>query len=174
MLSPFSHVFLFATLWAVARRAPLSMGFLRQEYWNGLPFLCLGNLPVPRFEPVCVSYVSCIAGKFLTSSATWEAQQNHIKGLSRFPTPEVFRGTQYRALPASLYWWLAIESEKKTEDAWLLVCMAMCCSTAWSVRKLGRPVSSSECTASTVGLYSWSSTQPTSFMCVLSEEASFP
>ena len=103
MLSPFSRVLLFATLWTVARRAPLSLGFFKQEYWNGLPFICLGNLPVPRIEPV--SLMSCVlAGRFLTSSATWEAQQNHIKGLSRFPTLKVFHGTQYRALPASLYW----------------------------------------------------------------------
>ena len=33
-----SHVRLFATLWTVAQQAPLSMGFSRQEYWNGLPF----------------------------------------------------------------------------------------------------------------------------------------
>ena len=38
MLSHFSHVQLFATLWTVAYHAPLSMGFLRQEYWSGLPY----------------------------------------------------------------------------------------------------------------------------------------
>ena len=26
------------TLWTVVHQAPLSMGFSRQEYWNGLPF----------------------------------------------------------------------------------------------------------------------------------------
>ena len=31
-----------ATLWAVAGQAPLSMGFPRREYWNGLPFPSLG------------------------------------------------------------------------------------------------------------------------------------
>ena len=30
-----SHLWLFATLWTVALQAPLSMGFFRQEYWNG-------------------------------------------------------------------------------------------------------------------------------------------
>ena len=29
---------IFATPWTVARQVPLSMGFLRQEYWSGLPF----------------------------------------------------------------------------------------------------------------------------------------
>ena len=28
----------FATPWTVARQAPLSMGFPRQEYWSGFPF----------------------------------------------------------------------------------------------------------------------------------------
>ena len=39
MLSHFSCVRLFVTPWTVARQAPLSMGFSRQEYWSGLPFL---------------------------------------------------------------------------------------------------------------------------------------
>ena len=34
----FSHVRLFVTPWTVARQAPLSTGFSRQEYWSGLPF----------------------------------------------------------------------------------------------------------------------------------------
>ena len=38
MLSHFSHVQLFATLWTVAHQAPLSTGFSKQEYWSGLPF----------------------------------------------------------------------------------------------------------------------------------------
>ena len=32
-------------------RAPLSMGFSRQEYWSGLPFPPPGDLPVPGNEP---------------------------------------------------------------------------------------------------------------------------
>ena len=38
------------TLWTVARQAPLSMGFSRQEYWNGLPFPPPGDLPIPQIE----------------------------------------------------------------------------------------------------------------------------
>ena len=36
----------------VGRRAPLSMEFSRQEYWNGLPFPTLGNLPDSRIKPM--------------------------------------------------------------------------------------------------------------------------
>ena len=46
-----SHVPLFVTPWTVARQAPLSMGFSRQEYWSGLPFLSPGDLPKPGIEP---------------------------------------------------------------------------------------------------------------------------
>ena len=46
-----SRVRLFATLWAVAHQAPLSMGFSRQEYWSGLPFSSPGDLLDPGIEP---------------------------------------------------------------------------------------------------------------------------
>ena len=34
--------------WAVAHEALLSKEFSRQEYWSGLPFPSLGDLPKPR------------------------------------------------------------------------------------------------------------------------------
>ena len=51
MPSRFSHVPLFSALWTVARQAPLSMGFSRQEYWRGLPCIPPGDLPNPGIEP---------------------------------------------------------------------------------------------------------------------------
>ena len=40
-----------ATPWTVAHQGPLSMGFSRQEYWSGLPFLSPEDLPDPGIEP---------------------------------------------------------------------------------------------------------------------------
>ena len=37
--------------WTVAHQAPPSMGFSRQEYWSGLPFLSPGDLSDPGIEP---------------------------------------------------------------------------------------------------------------------------
>ena len=37
--------------WTVARQAPLSMGFSRQEYWSGLPFPSPGDRPNPGIKP---------------------------------------------------------------------------------------------------------------------------
>ena len=48
----FSCVLLFATLWTVPHQAPLSLGFSRQEYWNGLLCPPPGDTPIPRIEPV--------------------------------------------------------------------------------------------------------------------------
>ena len=50
MLSHFSCVQLFATLWTIARQAPLS-GFSRQEYWSRLPCPLPRDLPDPETEP---------------------------------------------------------------------------------------------------------------------------
>ena len=69
MLSHFSHVWLFATLWAVDCQSPLSMGFSRQEYWSGLPCPPPGDHPDPGIE----SASPALAGGFFTTSTTWEA-----------------------------------------------------------------------------------------------------
>ena len=51
MLSHFSRVQLFVISWTVARQAPLSMGFSRQEHRSGLPFSSTVDLPDPEVEP---------------------------------------------------------------------------------------------------------------------------
>ena len=48
----------------IARQAPLSMGFPRQEYWRGLPFPPPGDLPNPGIEPTSLA----LAGGFSTTS----------------------------------------------------------------------------------------------------------
>ena len=56
VLSCSSHVRLFATPWTVAHWDPLSMGFSRQEYWNGLPFPSPGDLPDSEMETVSLFF----------------------------------------------------------------------------------------------------------------------
>ena len=43
---------IFTTPWTVARQAPLSMGFSRQEYWSGFPLPLPGDLHAPGIEPM--------------------------------------------------------------------------------------------------------------------------
>ena len=68
VLSHFSRVRLFATLWTVARQAPLSTGFSRQESWSGLPCPPPGNLPNPGIKPASLTS----ADRFFTAGATWK------------------------------------------------------------------------------------------------------
>ena len=78
-------VWLFVTLWTVARQAPLSLGFSRQEYWSGLPSPPPGDLMDPGIKPS--SFTSpALAGRFFfffffffTTSAHLE-----VKSLSHF------------------------------------------------------------------------------------------
>ena len=71
MLSHFSHVPLFVTLWAVAFRAPLSMGFSRQEYWSALPCPPPEDLPDPGIKPASLASPALACG-FFTTCDTWK------------------------------------------------------------------------------------------------------
>ena len=51
----------------MAHQAPLSRGFLSQEYWNGLPFLPPGDLPDPGIEPASLESPA-LAGVFFTTA----------------------------------------------------------------------------------------------------------
>ena len=70
VLSRFSHVQLFAAPWTIARQAPLSIGFSRQEYWSEVPCPPPGDLPDPGIEPVSLTFPA-LAGWFFTTIATW-------------------------------------------------------------------------------------------------------
>ena len=51
VLSCFSRVQLFVTLWTVACQAPQFMGFSRQEYWSQLLFPFPEEFPNPVIKP---------------------------------------------------------------------------------------------------------------------------
>ena len=68
VLHHFSHVRLFETPWTVAWKALLCMGFSRQEYWSGLPFLPPGVSSQHR-DLTQVSSVSCLTSRFFTFQA---------------------------------------------------------------------------------------------------------
>ena len=70
LISCFSCVWLFATLWTIIHQAPLSMGFSWQEYWSGLPCPRPGDLPDPGIKPLSLTSPA-LAGRFFTTRATW-------------------------------------------------------------------------------------------------------
>ena len=59
----FSHIQFFSTPRTVVCQATLSMRFPRQEYWNGLPFPSLGDIPDPGVKPKSPA----LAGEFFTT-----------------------------------------------------------------------------------------------------------
>ena len=65
----------FVTPWTVAGQAPLSLGFPRQEYWNGLPFPSPGDLPDPGIEPTSPVLAG---GLFTTEPAENPEEQNKL------------------------------------------------------------------------------------------------
>ena len=68
VLSCFSCVQLFVTLWTVAHQALQSMGFSRQEYWSGLPCPPSGDLPNPGVEFKSLTSAGLAGGFFTTST----------------------------------------------------------------------------------------------------------
>ena len=65
------------TPWSVAFQASLSTGFPRQEYWSGLPFSSLGDLPDPRIEPVSPA----LAGRFFTAELLGKTEATFMEDL---------------------------------------------------------------------------------------------
>ena len=68
-----SHIQLPAIPWTVAHQGPLSLGFPRQEYWSGLPFLPLGDLPNPGIKPAS-SVLHCKQILYLMSHYIYKHQ----------------------------------------------------------------------------------------------------
>ena len=73
LLSCFSRVRLFSTLWTATHQAPLSTGFSRQEYWSGLPFPSPGDIPDKGIKSSSlVSLMSQLAYGFFTAEPPWK------------------------------------------------------------------------------------------------------
>ena len=70
--------------WTVTCQAPLSTGFPRQEYWNGLPFPSWGDRLNPGIEPT--SPVSpALAGRFFIAEPPGKPYKGFADMLSPFP-----------------------------------------------------------------------------------------
>ena len=73
-----SRIQLFATPWIVARQAPLSMGFFRQEYWSGLPYPSPGDLPNLGIEPGLLNYRQILYSLSYEGSPYVSIRQTHF------------------------------------------------------------------------------------------------
>ena len=75
-----SCVQVFVTPWTVARQAPLSMGFPRQEYWSGLPFPSPEDLLYPEYKSASPATPE-LAGGFFTTEASGKPNVLYIRWL---------------------------------------------------------------------------------------------
>ena len=76
-----SSLLAWKTPWTVARQAPLSMEFSRQEFWSGLPFPPPGDLPDPGIKPESPVSLGLANGFFITNT-TWEARVSWVPRLT--------------------------------------------------------------------------------------------
>ena len=81
VLSDFGCVQLLSTPWTVARQAPRSTRFSRQEHWSGLPCPPPGHLPNPGIELSPLTFPA-LAGQFFTTSTIWKLSLWSIKGIN--------------------------------------------------------------------------------------------
>ena len=115
---------LFMTPWTVACQAPLSVGFLRQEYWNGLPFPSLWrkgtkDLPDPEIEPMSPA----VAGSFFTIEPPGKpySPRHRITNLTMF----LFLSSRF----CILFYFLKL----KNWDIVALQFVSFCGTASWSV-----------------------------------------
>ena len=104
----------FVTPWTVAHQASLSMGFLRQEYWSGLPFPPRGVLPDPEMEPVSpelkvdslpLCHLGCPSSSRLNTSSSGRHSFTHWTRSHKF---FYFLSSVAKHNPASkIFQWLA-------------------------------------------------------------------
>ena len=111
-----SRVRLFATPWTVAYQASPSMGCSRQEYWCGLPFPSLGDIPNPGIEPQSPAFqADALTSESSGKPSTWMQSQKQQNDLCSFPRQTI----QYHSNP-SLF-------------------LNQYCWRSWSWMVLGRP-----------------------------------
>ena len=94
------------TPWTVARQAPLSIGFSRQEYWSGLPFPSLWDLPNLEIGPASPA----LAGGFFTTETVNEGVMcNYVRLIHCRRLPSAVSGPYYagehRASERDLFMW---------------------------------------------------------------------
>ena len=65
-------------LWKNIRKAPLSMGFPRQEYWSGLPLPTPGGFPLPGIKLVCPASPALQVDSLLTELYTEVSAKKNV------------------------------------------------------------------------------------------------
>ena len=93
-----------STPWGLARRAPLSMGFSRQEYWSGFPFPSLGDLPDPGIEPGSPALQADSSPAELQGKPWGRWEENSMKKIRRMAWRQKRENEKLEQLKAQKSW----------------------------------------------------------------------
>ena len=118
MLSHFSHVWLFASLWTVVCQAPPSMGFSRQEPWSGWLFPPPGDFPHPGVKPASLMSPPLAGGFFTTSAILGAWLLDQLSSVNSWLHEEVFTKVVLMAIIVLFHIYPASQS-KNALDYWL-------------------------------------------------------
>ena len=112
MLSHFSSVwFSFSTPWTRSCQAHVSMGFSRQEYWSGLPYLLQGIFLSQRSNPHLLHLLHWQAGSLPLASPG--KQDSTLKSRDIILLTKVHRvKAMVMVFPVVMYGWLNIQKKK--------------------------------------------------------------
>ena len=77
-VSLLSCIWLSVAPWIIAHQTPLSMGFLRQEYWSGLPFSTLGIFLTQVLNP------HHLVSRFFTTASPGKPRYDISKNIFAF------------------------------------------------------------------------------------------
>ena len=120
VLSCFSCVQLFVTLWTVALQAPLSMGFSQSKYWSGLPCPSPGDLPNAGIEPMSPVALESLLSEFFTAEplgkpkSTVVGSHSLLQGI--FPTQ---RRNLVSCIVERFFTWQKAEKQILTPSVWI-------------------------------------------------------
>ena len=121
----------FVTPWTIAHQAPLSMEFSRQEYWSGLPFPAVGDLPDPGIEP---------------TSPPWQADSLPLSHLgSPYEYIHIYKGpySQSYGFSSSHVWMWELtikKAEHRRIDVFELWCWRRLLRVLWTARRSNQSV----------------------------------
>ena len=104
-----SLVWPFVTPRTIGHKAPLSMGFFRQEHWSGLPFPPPGDLADPGIKPTSLTFPA-LAGGFFTTVLPEKPQANNIV------SSKIISSVKFQFIPVYDCICMYITDSKKTAD----------------------------------------------------------
>ena len=83
--------------WTEACQPPLSMEFSRQEYWSGLPFPTIGDVPYPEIKPISL-VPPALADRFFTTESPGKSKTVSVSSLKNKSHESCTFGLQFGLL----------------------------------------------------------------------------